>query len=562
MLSKFLWRFLFVLSLTIGLQINVLAKVNTSPLFVQISDAMSHVKKGENQQILPILQNIKKDFVALQNHDSIAGKTVSDTIEQALKQQDLLSLESLSKALYTFEKEQNPVDYEAKRQQFSKRVIPVYEQLNKHILEKNLDAVIEDYKRFNTTWTLNEKAVRDTSIGHYGQIETAMTLMRIAMLADPPNYLEMEKQSAQLKNTLDDFKAGNTATIKVDTNAPTDLASGIGLLSKSYDDFANKRIEEGQAKIRTFIQQWPIFEGEVRTRNGSLYSKVESLLPVILVKADEPANLQKFTQLITELKQINVNAAYGPIDAALVLLREGVEALLIVMALVTTLNAAKQITAKRWVYAGAILGVFASLLGAIALQQLFPTIAAGTNREILEGSIGIIAVIIMLFVGAWLHSKASITGWRKFVDKHVNTALATGSLFSMLALSFLSVFREGAETILFYAGMLPRIELQDLLLGIGIALIALLVIAILMITSSKRLPMHHLFKVMTWLIYALGFKILGVSIHSLQLTNILPEHLLANVPSIPLIGFYANWECIVAQVLYLALIPLVNKLFK
>ncbi|WP_071057919.1 FTR1 family protein [Pelistega sp. MC2] len=562
MLSKFLWRFLFVLSLTIGLQINVLAKVNTSPLFVQISDAMSHVKKGENQQILPILQNIKKDFVALQNHDSIAGKTVSDTIEQALKQQDLLSLESLSKALYTFEKEQNPVDYEAKRQQFSKRVIPVYEQLNKHILEKNLDAVIEDYKRFNTTWTLNEKAVRDTSIGHYGQIETAMTLMRIAMLADPPNYLEMEKQSAQLKNTLDDFKAGNTATIKVDTNAPTDLASGIGLLSKSYDDFANKRIEEGQAKIRTFIQQWPIFEGEVRTRNGSLYSKVESLLPVILVKADEPANLQKFTQLITELKQINVNAAYGPIDATLVLLREGVEALLIVMALVTTLNAAKQITAKRWVYAGAILGVFASLLGAIALQQLFPTIAAGTNREILEGSIGIIAVIIMLFVGAWLHSKASITGWRKFVDKHVNTALATGSLFSMLALSFLSVFREGAETILFYAGMLPRIELQDLLLGIGIALIALLVIAILMITSSKRLPMHHLFKVMTWLIYALGFKILGVSIHSLQLTNILPEHLLANVPSIPLIGFYANWECIVAQVLYLALIPLVNKLFK
>ena len=100
------------------------------------------------------------------------------------------------------------------------------------------------------------------------------------------------------------------------------------------------------------------------------------------------------------------------------------------------------------------------------------------------------------------------------------------------------------------------------MLGIGIALIALLVIAILMITSSKRLPMHHLFKVMTWLIYALGFKILGVSIHSLQLTNILPEHLLANVPSIPLIGFYANWECIVAQVLYLALIPLVNKLFK
>ena len=60
--------------------------------------------------------------------------------------------------------------------------------------------------------------------------------------------------------------------------------------------------------------------------------------------------------------------------------------------------------------------------------------------------------------------------------------------------------------------------------------------------GSLRLPMHLMFKVMTWLIYALGFKILGVSIHALQLTQILPTHAVSALPSLPNIGFYPNWK--------------------
>ena len=80
--------------------------------------------------------------------------------------------------------------------------------------------------------------------------------------------------------------------------------------------------------------------------------------------------------------------------------------------------------------------------------------------------------------------------------------------------------------------------------------------------GSLRLPMHLMFKVMTWLIYALGFKILGVSIHALQLTQILPTHAVSTLPSLPNIGFYPNWESIAAQALYLALIPLIGRLFR
>ena len=568
-LAKHCWHksnpFLAILlALTLALTGGVAqAAANTSPLYIELSDAMSAVKQNNPAAAAPHLQTLKEQFSALDNHDSPAGQKVSSALDAAIANADEARLETLSRALYTFEKEQNPVDYDAARQTFAKRVMPVYDQLNAAVVAHNLEDVQTIYKRFNSTWTLNEKIVRETSLGHYGQIENAMAFLRVAMLAEPPNYPEMEKQAKLLGDSLNDFKAGNILQPQVASDAPQTLPDGIKLLEKSLSALESGDNDSASSAIGTFIQQWPIFEGAVQTRDGALYTRVESELPVIMSKGSEPANIARLQALVDDLKAIDTSASYGIIDAMLVLLREGVEALLVVMALIAALNAARQPRAKRWVYGGAVLGLVASIIGAIALQRLFPTLAAaGTNREILEGAVGVVAVIMMLFIGAWLHSKSSIEGWKKFVDKQVAQALATGSLLSMMLLSFLAVFREGAETILFYVGMLPQIATGDLLTGIGLAVALLVVIAVLMNQSSLRLPMHLMFKVMTWLIYALGFKILGVSIHALQLTKMLPTHSVDFLPSLPAIGFYPNWESIAAQAFYLALIPLIGKLFR
>lgn len=553
-------RIIALFTLSITLSVCAYAKVETSSLFVHLSDAMAAVKQNEMAKSEPFLTALQQEFEAIPSHHSKAGQAVSSALNFAKSSPTLENFEQLSKALYAFEKEQNPVDYAQQRQKFAKRVSPVYQQLLKAVQAHNLDDVQTAFKQFNRTWTANEKVVRETSLGHYGQIETAMTLLRIAMLSEPANFAEMEKQAADLGQSLADFNAGNVIQPQSAANAPTTLPDGIKLLEKSYAAFENNQLEQARADITLFIQQWAIFEGEVRTRDGSLYTRVESDLPVIMVKGNEPANLQKFQFLINDLNRLDIASSYGIVDAMLVLLREGIEALLIIMALLTTLNAANQPKAKRWVYTGAGLGLLASVMGAVALQRLFPAISAGTNREILEGTVGIVAVAMMLFVGAWLHSKSSISGWKNFVDKQVSQALLTGSLIPILSLSFLSVFREGAETILFYASMLPLISSEDLLIGLGLALLLLVIIAAVMTFSSKRLPMHQLFKAMTLLIYALGFKILGVSIHALQLTQVLPRHLL-DLPNVEWFGFYASMEGITAQVIYLALIPIVAKYF-
>ena len=277
-----------------------------------------------------------------------------------------------------------------------------------------------------------------------------------------------------------------------------------------------------------------------------------------MVKGHEKAYQEKLSKLISELSQIDTSTSYTAFDAMLILLREGIEALLIVMALVTTLKASKLRKGLKWVYSGALAGVLASLCIAIILQLAFPAVTSGTNREIIEGAVGIFAVAMMILIGIWLHGKSSVKKWNSFMDSQMQMVTKTGSFISMFALSFLAVFREGAETILFYVGILPRISSFDFVLGISLALLVLVVLAFAINKASQFFLPHKVFFVLTWMIYALAFKMLGVSIHALQLTNMISNHIVPSLPTIDLLGFYPSWEVIGAQIVFLIVIVLVT----
>ena len=228
------------------------------------------------------------------------------------------------------------------------------------------------------------------------------------------------------------------------------------------------------------------------------------------------------------------------------------------MALVTTLKAAKMRKRLKWVYGGAFAGIVASLLIAYILQIAFPAVASGTNREIIEGAVGIFAVIMMILIGIWLHSKSSVKKWNAFMESQMQTVTKTGSFLSMFALSFLAVFREGAEMILFYVGILPRISSFDFVLGISLALSVLVVIAFVMNKASQFFLPHKVFFILTWMIYALAFKMTGVSIHALQLTNMIPNHLISRIPSIDILGIYPSWEGLAGQILFIFIVFLIT----
>lgn len=538
-------------------------KINLSPLFIQLSDAMSAVKENNSTQAKQDLVEIQQQFEAIEQHNSPAGKTVLLSLSEALDDTDIAHLNQLSIALLAFDKEQHPLDIAQQKQRFKKRIVPAFEHwqqvVAKNKLSPDIEQLKQQYRLFNSIWTKNERLVRDVDMAYYGKIETALALLRVAIETEPLDYQRIESNTAKIEAQFDDFVSGKKAEA-VTTNYQ--LNDGINLLREGLQAFEQQDNATAQEKLTTFIEIWPSIEGDVSTRNGSLYSKVESQVPVILAKGSEAKYQTELKQIITQLAEINPSAGYSAIDAMLILLREGLEALLVVMALVSALRVANRPQGYKWVWSGVVSGLVLSLVAAFALHRLFPSASSGTNREIIEGAVGIVAVLMILTIGAWLHSKSSLNAWQAYIKKHMNKALTTGSFISLFALSFLSVFREGAETILFYVGILPNISTESFALGVGIAVILLAILAVVILKSSVKLPVPTMFKILTWVLYILGFKILGVSVHALQLTAVLPTTIIDILPNIEWLGFYATLQTIIAQLVYIALILLLQRWLK
>ena len=530
------------------------AKENLSPYFVKITDATKAVKEGKQDQARKLIDEITKDFKKVENSDSEAGRQVQ---EKLVLTGDITEdqLTQISLALLSFEKEQNPVDLDAEKEKLVSRLEPRFQALDKAIASQDLESVREAYKKMNSTWTINEAVVRDHSTAHYGQVETAISFLRSSIETEPTNFDTIQASFDDLKKAISNFVEGTEVAT---TSSNLTLKDGIDLLKKALAQFQAGQDSEAAATMKEFITIWPTIEGSVSTTNPSLYTKVESESPVIMVKGKESEYQEKLSSLIAELSQIDTSASYNAFDAMLILLREGVEALLIVMALVTTLKAAKMRKELKWVYGGASAGIVASLLIAYILQIAFPAVTSGTNREIIEGAVGIFAVIMMILIGIWLHSKSSVKKWNAFMESQMQTVTKTGSFLSMFALSFLAVFREGAETILFYVGILPRISSFDFVLGISLALSVLVVIAFVMNKASQFFLPHKVFFILTWMIYALAFKMTGVSIHALQLTNMIPNHLIAGIPTIDIMGIYPSLEGLAGQALFIIVVILIT----
>ncbi len=530
---------------------NIIAKESYSELYIKITDATTALKNNDKKQTEKLIAEIRESFKSAKNADSPQGKKVQESLAKIgeITENDL---REITKALLAFEKEQNPVDEVQVKKDFKAKVYPALDTLEKVIKSKDVEAMKKEYLKYSGVWTRNEAVIRDRDTAYYGKVETAMAFLRSSMEMEPFDYDNAISSFNNLKTVIQEFLDGKKIE-QVSTEGIT-LKQAIELLKEGLEAFKSGDKSAGQSKVRKFIEIWPTVEGDVSTRNASLYTKVETETPVIMVKGGEKQYQEKLQNLITELSQIDTKAEYTFVDAMFILLREGVEALLIVLALVSGLKAANQKKGLKWVYAGAVAGILASIVIAVVLQKLFPAVSSGTNREIIEGFVGIFAVIMMIGIGVWLHSKSSLKAWKDYMDRKMNVVLSTGSFISMFALSFLAVFREGAETILFYAGILPLISVQNLITGISAAVIILIIIALALTYASSKIKVHRVFFILTWMIYFLAFKMLGVSIHMLQVVGVIPLHVIHFIPTVEILGIYANVEVFISQLILILII--------
>lgn len=550
-----------IICLILTLTITVQAEKSYSHLYISISDALMNTKQDKDDEAERALEQFAKDWASVTSEQKEAKETVDDNLVQAReatsKEDRLQALSALSNALRALEKLENPVDEAAQRAEFGAKFKPNMKAFEDALASGDIPAIDSAYKDFNLKWKKIERPVREQSIAMYGQIETQMAFIRITLASEEPDVTLIETQYADLVQTIEDFVANN------DTAEVVEGEYSLSTLI-TYIDEANEYIEAGDYKaasdkIKEFIKVWPSVEMDISTRNSNLYTKIESDMPILvsdLLKSevDAKAISSKLDNFRTEIELVQGNTDYTMWDSALILLREGLEALLIILALVSFLDKSEQKTMRKWIYVGALAGVLLSALAAILMSTIFNTAMVDTNRELIEGYVGLLAAAMMIGVGIWLHSKSSISSWNRYISKQMGNAISSGSVFAMAAISFLSVFREGAETLVFYAGIAPKMETSKFVLGIVVALLILVIFAFVLIKVSGKIPIHKFFAVATILIYVLAFKIIGVSLHTLQLRDTLSTTIVDGLPVVSIIGFYPTVETMIGQAVLIVLV--------
>lgn len=236
----------------------------------------------------------------------------------------------------------------------------------------------------------------------------------------------------------------------------------------------------------------------------------------------------------------------------LIILREGFEAILVIGAIVAFLIKTGNRERLKSIWTGIALGLAASALMAVILMTALKHLPM--SREILEGATMLIAVAVLFSVSYWLISKVEAAKWQKFIREKVSTALDHGGGKALAVVAFLAVFREGAETALFYQALFNEGNIAvPLSLGIVAGSIVLAVIFTLFYRFGMRIPMRPFFTVTSVLLYYMAFVLIGKGIRELQEGNVVGVTVMRGMPSFPSMGIFPSMETLVAQGIMLAL---------
>lgn len=563
-MKRYLIAFSIIILMCLVIPIIVKAEISLSNIYISVTDAKTAIQDKDTKAFEAHFKDIKENWSKVNKKDHKLVKTINNDIENIEKSnsndEKIKSLNTLTTDLIDYEKVLNPVDKQAKRDQLQNQMQPLIKEMGTAISNKDFDKAVVINNKLNSTWTNNEKIVREEDIGRYGKIETALMFIRIELTKDKIEQGSAQMQVDQLKKELDDYHAGKQSDAKTSNQDVTVLNE---YLDEAIRNIKNNKLSKTKQDLQSFIVAWPNVENEIGTRNGELYTKIEQKIPQYVGQINESnkddiqAELETLNQ---EIKSTISKAGYTFWDAALILLREGVEALLIIMALLTVTRKTEQTKASKWIMSGSLLGIILSIALAFIFKAIFENL--GSTRELTEGIVGICSVILMVIVGAWLHSKSSLESWEKFINKNMDKAMSTGSLLTFGLVAFLSVFREGAETIIFYLGIVGKISTWYLILGILVAVFILILIAVFFNQITKWIPIHRLFFIMSLFIFLLAFKILGVSVHTLQILNILPQHTINHLPFIDLIGLYPTYETVIPQLILIVIVMIYNMMSK
>ena len=329
---------------------------------------------------------------------------------------------------------------------------------------------------------------------------------------------------------------------------------------------AYERGDRAKAKelaLAAYLDGFEPVEGVLSARDPALLARVEQAMGELrsaIAKGRDPADVRSRVAAIDALFAA-AEMALAPgqasdastfLGAFTILLREGLEALLVVIAMIAFLRKADRTEALAYVHGGWVAALVAGA-GTWAVATYAIGIS-GASRELTEGFGSLLAAAILLSVGIWMHGKSQAEEWRRYIRTKMQGALSRGSAWFLFGLAFIVVYREVFETILFYAALWTPDNGATIVAGALSAMALLALISWAMLRYSAKLPITLFFRYSAILIAILTVVLAGKGVGALQEAGILSITPLAAVPRITMLGLFPTLESVGTQIVTLAVV--------
>jgi len=337
------------------------------------------------------------------------------------------------------------------------------------------------------------------------------------------------------------------------------------LVDESMELYEAGRQEEAYTAARnSYLDHFEYVEIPLRVRDEALTLEVEEDYANLRALMEAGAPIEEIEPVAAEVRQgldkvertLSEPGMAAPVLALTyaftILFREGLEAVLIVAAVLGYLEATRNVQYRGAVLKGVGLAGVATVVTfilATAVIQLAPV-----QRELLEAGTALLAVGVLFYVSFWLVARLDHRRWMEFVKAKVWTAATTGSALALAGVGFTAVYREGFETVLFYQALISFAEglLEWVAAGTAIAFVALAAIGWVIFKAGRRIPIKPFLGTAVTLIMVLSVAFMGNAVRGFQEAALIPVTFLESLPRLPiflaqLTGWYPTRETIMAQ---------------
>ena len=353
-----------------------------------------------------------------------------------------------------------------------------------------------------------------------------------------------------------------------DVLRPAPLAFSRQKLAEALQAYGQgQRAAAREAAITAYLEGFELAEASLANVDPGLMREIERRMLELQGSMEREVPADRVQQHAAELDALLAAAqeklgadALSPATAftasLVILLREGLEAILVLAAIVAFVVKTGRRDALPWIHAGWIAAL--ALGAATWFVATFFIEISGANRELTEGVTALLAAAVLLYVGYWLHGKSYAAAWSRFIREHVGQALARRTLWAMAAVSFLAVYREMFEIVLFYQALWVQAGEGGgaaVLGGAAAAAAALAIIGFAIFKYSVRLPIGLFFGATSALLALLAGVFAGHGVAALQEAGVLGMTSLAFDP-VPLLGIYPSAEALAAQAFVSAVVVL------